>query len=295
MKNSAVTIGTFDGLHSGHRKLIEKLLAVSRRHGLKSVVVAFATPVKKVSGLLTTVEEKTALLKKFAVDEIQILENTPDIINQSASSFFEEFLCKNLNAKHIVVGENFAFGKGREGNVRWRRKKGALTGVRVDVVRPVKKSGRIVSSSVIRELVASGSIKKAGSLLGRHYSISGRVVSGRGLGRKLGFPTLNLSVEKGKLLPTGIFAGYVEAGKELFPSAVFIGRRSTVTDMGEIFPEAHLLDYNGIWKAKNVTVHLTARIRNEKKFKSVEELTAQIAKDVSAVRRALQPCRKRGK
>jgi riboflavin kinase/FMN adenylyltransferase len=285
MKSSAVTIGTFDGLHAGHRKLIEKLVNVSEKHGLKSVVVAFSSPVKEVSGVLTTLDEKVKLLKAYEIDEILLLENTPDILNQSAASFFDNFLHKRLNTRHLVVGENFAFGKGREGNIHWLREKGALKGIRVDVVRPVRKFGRVVSSSMIRELLANGDTEKAAGLLGRFYSIDGKCVSGQGLGRKLGFPTLNLSVKPGKLLPVGIFAGLVEAGKELFPSAIFIGRRSTVSNNGLIFPEAHLLDFKGDWKKKDITIHLLSKIRDEKKFRDVNELVENINKDVVAARR----------
>ncbi|MBN1622590.1 MAG: bifunctional riboflavin kinase/FAD synthetase [Endomicrobiales bacterium] len=287
MRHSIVTIGTFDGVHRGHQYLIKRLINVSRKKKLKSILITFASPVRKVPGVLTLKEEKVRLLRQYNVDKIIVLPNLRKVLRQKAKSFFENYLCRKLNMKHLVVGNNFAFGRNREGNVSWLRNVAKVNGVELSVLNNFRLNGDIVSSSVVRDYVSKGSIDKANRLMGRRYKIEGMPVRGKGLGRKLGFPTVNLKTDRNKLLPNGIFAGYVYNKKNKYPCVVFIGYKSTLKYSGGLVIEAHLLNYQSQWRKQLTTLHLYKKIRDEKKFANVDKLKKQIALDVKKAKNIL--------
>jgi riboflavin kinase / FMN adenylyltransferase len=283
---SAVAVGTFDGLHVGHRYLINKLIEVSRKKKLKSVIVALSSPVRRGTPVLTSLGEKLALFRQFPVDEVIVLRTGPEVTGLPAKIFFEEFIAGQLRAKHIVVGRNFAFGHNREGDIGWLKREGRKTGIAVDAVSPLKSGGEVVSSSRIRALLHEGGIGAANSLLGRPYSITGKPVKGYGLGRKLGFPTVNLSVEPCKLLPPGVFIGVTKgAGRNLYPSVVNIGVRPTFFDGQNKLLEIHLLGFSGKWAAGETTLYMLKHLRSEKKFPNRKFLVNQIARDVEKAKR----------
>jgi riboflavin kinase/FMN adenylyltransferase len=281
MRPSAVAAGTFDGLHIGHRYLINKLISVSRKKKLKSIIVTLSAPVRHNTSLLTSLDEKLILMKQFPVDEIIVLHTGPEITGLPAKTFFEAFLMKRLAARHIVVGKNFAFGHNREGDISWLKRECRKTGTVIDAVSPVKSGGEVVSSSRIRALLHEGNLASANSLLGRPYTITGFPVKGIGIGRTLGFPTVNLSVQPCKLLPMGVFAA-VTRGRDgrLFPSVVNIGVRPTFFNKETKLLEIHLLGFAGRWPAVDTTVYLLKHLRAEKKFGGRKALISQIAKDV---------------
>lgn len=281
MKHSAVAVGTFDGLHIGHRHLLDKLLSVARAKRLKSVVVTLSAPVRRGTPLLTTLDEKLALFKQLPVDEVIVLMTGPEITGLPAGIFFEEFIAGSLAARHIVVGRNFAFGRNREGDIEWLRREGRKTGIAVDAVEPLKAGGEVVSSSRIRALLHEGGVTAANRLLGRPYSVTGTPVRGFGLGRKLGFPTVNLSVHPAKLLPPGVFVGAARGrGKGLFPAVVNIGVRPTFFDGQNKLLEIHLLGFSGKWPKAETTLYMLKHLRAEKKFRDKGSLVNQIARDV---------------
>jgi riboflavin kinase/FMN adenylyltransferase len=220
-------------------------------------------------------------MKQYAVDEIIVLHTGPEITGLPAKTFFETFLMQRLAAKHIVVGRNFAFGHNREGDIAWLKRECRKTRTVLDAVSPLKFGGEVVSSSRIRALLHEGGLDAATALLGRPYSISGLPVKGMGIGRTLGFPTVNLAVKPCKLLPMGVFAA-VTRGKDgkLFPSVVNIGVRPTFFDKETKLLEIHLLGFTGRWPEVNTTVHLLKHLRAEKKFSGKKELIEQIAMDV---------------
>lgn len=285
MKNSAVAIGTFDGFHLGHRHLVRELAKIAGRKKLKCAVVALSRPVKPVPGILTTETEKAELMKQFPVDEIVLLPLSREIIAQSAASFFEDFLCGKLKMKHLVVGSDFALGRGRQGDTRWLKKECAKKNTGITIVEPKRYHGKTISSTLIREYIKGGDLEAANRLLGRFYHFEGGPEKGRGFGRKIGVPTVNLKVAGGKLLPTGVFTAMIGVGNDLWPAVINIGIRPTFFSEGETVPEAHIFGFSGRWPKAKTDVYLCSALRREKRFSSVTKLKEQIQKDITRAKR----------
>jgi riboflavin kinase/FMN adenylyltransferase len=279
-KKSVVTIGTFDGVHKGHRLLIDKTLSLAEKNKLKSIVISLEKPVKKVKGLLTTCNEKLEEIKALGVDEVVVINVPSEILTYTPDKFFDEFLLDGLNISEIVCGPDFAFGKDRKGNIDWLKKKAKNKNVKVNIVKYLNSSKQI-SSSYIRTLLEKGDVKNATKLLGRPYSFSGIPFRDKGLGKKLGFPTVNLKVNSDKLIPKGVYISLITQKDRIYPSVTSIGTRLTFNRGGKIIPETHILNFDGIWKKALTKVILLKKIRNEKKFKNIQALKAQILKDIA--------------
>ena len=289
MKNSVITIGTFDGVHKGHQAILNKVVEAAEKENLKSIVLSFESPVKQVSGLITTTEEKVNLLASFCVDEILLLPVTKKILSTTAEDFFETVLVKQLKAKHIVVGYDCTFGKDRKGNVAWLKKNVKKYGITLTVINPVKVKNKIVSSSKIRELITKNNIKDTNKMLNRIFSFTGKHVTGNKIGRTLGFPTVNIKTDDTKLLPKGVFACMVSDKKNnMYCGVLNIGIRPTV-DLKEhnLSVEIHLLNFSGVWKEKNPVVYIYDFIRKEKKFKNIELLKQAIKKDTDFTKKLM--------
>ena len=289
MKNSVITIGTFDGVHKGHQAILNKVVEAAEKENLKSIVLSFESPVKQVSGLITTTEEKVNLLASFCVDEILLLPVTKKILSTTAEDFFETVLVKQLKAKHIVVGYDCTFGKDRKGNVAWLKKNVKKYGITLTVINPVKVKNKIVSSSKIRELITKNNIKDTNKMLNRIFSFTGKHVTGNKIGRTLGFPTVNIKTDDTKLLPKGVFACMVSDKKNnMYCGVLNIGIRPTV-DLKEhnLSVEIHLLNFSGVWKEKNPVIYIYDFIRKEKKFKSIELLKQAIKKDTDFTKKLM--------
>ncbi|MCX5778333.1 MAG: riboflavin biosynthesis protein RibF [Elusimicrobia bacterium] len=284
MNDTAVAIGTFDGLHRGHRSLLQSLQVIARRRHLRSVVVALERPVRAVPGVLATVEEKQELLTQFSLDEVIIVPVDDALIKQSAITFLNDFLSETLHARHIVVGRNFSFGHARHGTVDWLRDNGKDLGIQLSVVAPVCYHRAVISSSRIRTLLLRGQVSYANKLLGRLYSFEGMPERGRGVGRTLGFPTINLATAPGKIIPRGVYLCCASQGGLWLPGVINIGTRPTFNIAETIVPELHLLDFSGVWEDKPTRVYLMKHIRNEIRFKNKAELMNQLAADVLAAR-----------
>lgn len=309
LKQRAVTIGVFDGVHMGHRALIGRLISEARNRSLTATVITFANHPQSVLNppsppLLTTVEERLELLAELGVDETVVLPFTIELSRLTAEQFCREILVGKLACKLLVVGDDFALGYRREGTVAKLKELGAQLGFEVIVVSSVTSEGIRVSSSEIRQLLLQGDVERANELLGKPYRIVGDVVKGAGRGRKLGFPTINLKVEPEKLLPRfGVYAGKVSVAQSdktnfalptshpaqhSFDAAAYIGQRPT---FGETEPavEAYLLDFNGVVpEGTKVTLELVAFIRPDQKFDSADALIEQMNRDVQAVREKLK-------
>jgi riboflavin kinase/FMN adenylyltransferase len=280
MEKSCVAIGTFDGVHKGHQGLIEEVLRISRKKGLKSVIVALSKPVRRVSGFLTELKEKREILDRVPADEVYILPVNRALINMSARDFFDKFLIGKMGARHLVVGKNFAFGHGRHGDIAWLKRNCPAADIRLAVKSFSCSHGKVISSSRIRTLLHQGRIEFASKLLGRLYSFEGTHIKGRGLGRKLGIPTINLQVFQAKLLPLGVFLVTLEAGGKFFPGIANIGTRPTFFKHGGVVPEINLLGFCGRWKNRKVRVYLLKHLRKERRFSNVNELKKQLNKDM---------------
>jgi riboflavin kinase/FMN adenylyltransferase len=297
LREHAVTVGVFDGVHRGHRSILDIVSAEALRRGIDRAAVTFdphpdQVVRAKTVPLLTTIEERVELLKQNGMDRVEVLEFDNDLRETPHEEFVRRFLVENLGCKYLVIGPGFALGKGRAGTSGAISDLGAEMGFESRQVDPVLVGGRPVSSSWIRELIRDGGIDEAARLLGRPYGLRGEVVTGAGRGRKLGFPTANLGLPKGKLCPgPGTYAGIVWVRGTWRPAAVNIGYRPTFRDLpaGELTIEAHILDFKADLVGERVDLLMLSRLRDERHFGSKEALMEQIEKDVAQVRRIAAP------
>lgn len=292
-KPVVLTIGTFDGVHRGH----QRLLAVARRRAValkgEVLAVAFDRPPRLFFSpvpppyLLTTPAEKEGLLNQFGADRVETMGFSEGLARLTAEQFFTRFILKRWNAAEIVVGFNFCFGRGREGDVRSLASRAKSEGILVHGVGPVRDRTGVVSSGRIRPLIAASRFAESHALLGHGYSLEGAVVRGRAVGRRLGYPTANVEVSEEKILPSGVFS--VTA---ILPTGV---DRKGVLNVG-VRPtfrvrsprrsvEVHLLDFSGDLVGRRLRLFFQKKIRDEKKFPSVSALVRQIREDERSARR----------
>jgi riboflavin kinase / FMN adenylyltransferase len=297
---SAVTIGAYDGVHLGHRHLIGRLRQLASERALRSVVVtfdrhpAFVVRPESAPSLLTDLDQKLELLASTGVDETIVVQFDEARANETAKEFVLEVLVGALNARLVVVGQDFHFGHGRKGNVALLAEMGARLGFEVvGLGLEADSSGEVVSSTRIRRALADGDAPTATRLLGRHHEVRGIVVHGAGRGgARLGFPTANVDVPPEIALPSpGIYAcWYRRPEGSIHPAAVSLGYRPTFAGDGGEPPvlEAFLLDFEGDLYAQPARVSFVDRIRPELRFDSVDQLAAAIGDDVVRVRRTLE-------
>ncbi len=286
---AAVALGTFDGLHLGHRAVIAALLSVAAREGLQAVAITFDPhPLTVVAPpgepfLLTTMEERTDLFAQAGVDALLIVRFDAGLRDVHGAKWLE-MLTERLRARHMVASSSHAFGHRREGDATMLRDWALTRGIGVTVVPPVSNGGAMISSSAIRERLRAGDVQTAAAWLGRWYSIRGIVTPGDGRGRVLGVPTANLRVSPQKVVPgPGVYAAYASVGGRTHMAAVNVGVRPTFGTGGPGV-EAHMLDVDLDLYAQTVEVAFVSRLRDEHRFSDTEALKAQMAADIVAVR-----------
>ncbi|MEJ2542518.1 MAG: bifunctional riboflavin kinase/FAD synthetase [Calditrichaceae bacterium] len=285
----AVTIGTFDGLHLGHKKIIEKLNSIAREKNLCSTLVTFDPHPKIVLkqsddfhiSILTTLDEKKELLAKAGIDRVIIIRFSREFASQSYEQFVKNILIEKIGAQAIVVGYDHAFGKNREGNFNNLKVLSKKYQFELQKVDPIKIEGEIISSSLIRKAIGEGEVDKASHYLGRYYSYSGKVVPGDSRGKQLHFPTANIyNDNQNKQIPaSGVYAVDVKYKDSIFKGMLNIGNRPTFGLKGEYTIEVHIHNFNKDIYNENLTVLFKKRLRNEKKFDSVDALIAQLEID----------------
>jgi riboflavin kinase/FMN adenylyltransferase len=290
---TVATIGNFDGVHLGHRAILDRVRQRTRELGGQAVAVTFNPhPVKVLRPdvnlpLLTTQEQKLKLLAAAGLDAVVVLPFSLEFAALPAREFVKQYFCERLRAREVVVGHDYCFGRGREGNIDLLREMGALHGFTVQVVWAVEVQGAVVSSSLIRAMVRLGKVTEAGHLLGRPYGVAGRVVQGKGRGAKLlGVPTANLLTPNELLPASGIYATWVRRGDAIFPGVANIGTCPTFNN-AELSLEVHLLDFSDDLYGEPLEVQFVSRLREEQRFPSIEALAAQIHTDIAAARQAL--------
>jgi riboflavin kinase / FMN adenylyltransferase len=295
---SVLALGTFDGVHLGHQQVIGSAVAAARERGTRSVAVTFephplevlrpsAEPV-----LLTTLEERLALLSGLGLDVTLVIPFDQVFSRTPAQVWMDEILARRLQARSVHVGSSYTFGHLREGTARRLREWGRERAIAVTLVPAVLIDGEPVSSSRIRGALHEGLVDEAARLLGRDYSLRGRVEAGAGRGRTIGFPTANLAVDSPrKILPReGVYATIVEAGGRRYGGATNIGRRPTFGGIG-LSVETYLLDFSGGLVGTPVVLHFVRRIREERAFPGPDALARQIDRDVAEVRELLAAVR----
>lgn len=301
---TAVTVGFFDGVHRGHRAVFRRTVHAARERGLVPVAVTFDRHPREVltpgrePPLLTTFERKAALIEAAGIEAMVVLEFTDRFSRWSPEEFVRRVLVDGLRAGHAVVGTNFTFGHRAAGTIEALTDLGAAHGFTVEGVGLLRLEGRPVSSSSIREALAAGDLAWPETALGRRYVVDGRVVPGAGRGAELGFRTANLDVWRRLLLPgRGIYAGRAYHAEDAFVAAISVGTNPT---FGEepLHVEAHLLDFEGDVTGEPLAVEFWARLRDEVRFDSPEELARAIAEDVQRTRevvgREVTPARPKG-
>lgn len=283
---SVVCIGTFDGVHLGHQEVIRQAVLLAQSRELPCVVVTFdrhpaavLSPDRKPPAL-ASLEENLAQFDELGTSATVILPFNLELSETPAADFLQGILVNILRASCLVVGHDFALGKGREGTGEWLSRR-----IETIVVPPVAIGGLRVSSSDVRQAVLTGDVERAKLLLGRPFSLHGVVVGGQKLGRELGYPTLNLARSFDQALPTdGVYAGSCRTAFGIFKAAISIGMRPSVDDSGMRLIEAYLLDYPGdSLYGRDVTLHFSKRLRGQERYESLEALKDQIAHDVAAV------------
>jgi riboflavin kinase/FMN adenylyltransferase len=289
---TAVTVGNFDGVHLGHREMFRRLIGRARDLGGRSVVVTFRPHPLKVLNpsyplrLINTYEEKETLIEASGVDTLLVIPFDRDFAALSPEEFVGEVLVKRLGMKHLVVGYDYGFGRDRQGNATLLRNLGESLGYTLELLDPIGSGATVYSSTSVRRMIEAGDVAGVVAVLGRHFSLAGKVVHGHHRGRGLGFPTANLRTEKELIPRDGVYAVKVRVGEQLLDGACNIGCNPTFGDTERAI-EVFILDHGEELYDQEVRLYFMERIRDERAFAAKEELIAAIAGDVARCREIL--------
>jgi riboflavin kinase/FMN adenylyltransferase len=288
---AALTVGNFDGVHLGHQAMLAELKRVAARLAVPACVLTFEPHPReffapdKAPTRLTSLREKLELLASCGVDHVHICRFNYRFAQTTAEDFIEQIVARGLNARWVLVGDDFRFGARRAGSVVMLKQAAPQLGFEVEAFPSVLLDGERVSSTALRQALAAGELERARRLLGRPYSISGRVVRGDGLGRKLGFPTANVQMKHNRPPLTGIFAVELHGvARGPVQGAASLGVRPTIRRNGAPVLEVHLLDFHENIYRRHVRVEFLAKLRDEEKYADLATLTRQIALDVENVK-----------
>lgn len=294
LRSSVVTLGVFDGVHLAHRKIIKKTIQRARELGSKSVLLTFEkhpkrTTHKKAPPILTTTTKKIALLRELGPDVLVLINFNKKFASLSAQSFIEKVLVKKFKAKEIIIGHDYGFGKGKEGNGALLKKEGEAFGFKTRVVSPLKINGKRISSTVIREVIRKGDILSARKYLGHDYSVIGRVEGGKKIGRTFGFPTANLNCFNEVVPKEGVYAVRIKMDGRWYNGACSI-TSPTFDRPGKptLNPEVFIFDFKKSIYHKVMELFFVKRIRDSRKFPDVPALVAQIKRDIAKIKKILQ-------
>lgn len=286
LEKTVVTIGTFDGIHIGHQKILKDLIETAKKENKKSVLLTFFPHPRMVLQkevtiqLLNTIEEKSSLLEKMGLDYLIIHPFSKEFSRLTALDFVRDILVNQLNTSRLIIGYDHHFGKNREGNIHQLKEYSSLYDFNVEEIPAQDIDNVSVSSTKIRNALQEGSLKTANNYLGYNYMLNGTVVNGKSLGGKIGFPTANLEVnETYKLIPkTGVYIIKTVIDSVLFYGMMNIGFRPTVSGKDQTI-EAHLFNFNKDLYGKNLRLELLYFLREEKKFDSIDDLIVQLKLD----------------
>ena len=284
-KGCVLTIGNFDGVHLGHKRVLEKVKARGRELGLPTVALVFEPQPKEffdpegAPARLSSLSEKIELLQEEGLDALVCTAFNNRFRALSAEAFVQQVLVQGLNVKALIVGDDFRFGCDRSGDYQYLVNAGTTSGFTVEDTRTVEQEGERVSSTSIRDELEQGELAKAASLLGREFSISGRVAHGQKLGRTLGVPTANVILKRIKTPLIGVYAVQVHTGMGIFNGVANIGMRPTVGALKPIL-EPHLFDFSGDLYGQRIKVVFKKKMRDEKRFNGIEELKTAIYQDI---------------
>lgn len=287
----AVTIGSFDGVHLGHRRIISTLVEKSRKMNLECALITFEPHPQLVLGrrgpveILTTLQEKLEIIGNLGIDTVIVLEFNRQLASYPPEEFVNHILLEKLNMKALVIGYDHHFGKDRAGNTELLSKLAESAGYDFTVVPELRVNGSPVKSTIIRNELKTGDYGAAVKLLGYNYIVSGKIVKGHGIGKTLGYPTINLDVPPVKLLPKkGVYSAVAKFDGSSHRGMAYIGERLTFDDVS-LSVEMNLFDFDGKVESEEVNLELIEFIRSPEKFNSAENLTSKIRKDELEIRR----------
>jgi riboflavin kinase/FMN adenylyltransferase len=291
--NTVITIGNFDGLHLGHQKIIEAVIRRSEELKGTSMVVTFDPhPVKvlapeKEIKMLTTFKERARILDAIGIKVLLCINFTREFANFSPDVFIEDILVKKINAKEIVIGPDYAFGKNRKGTTELLKKRGLELGFRVKVVKSVEIDGDVVSSSKIRSLLSMGQVFEASTFLGRAYTIEGNVIRGAGRGEKLlHIPTANITTPNELVPKEGVYAVRIGIKGSFFDGVANIGKKPTFGDADTGY-EVHIFNYTGNLLGEHLRIYFIDWVRDQRSFPDAASLEKQIRNDIEHARKVL--------
>jgi riboflavin kinase/FMN adenylyltransferase len=287
-KPTIVTIGTFDGVHLGHQKILSRLQQLKKKYGLNTVVLTFEPHPRKILfpqqtdlKLITLIDEKLDLLENYGVDVAVVYPFDKDFSNIEPRKYIEDVLLKSLKVKYLVIGYDHKFGKDRSGDMKVLEQYAPELGYEVEEINSLDIDNIAISSSKIRHALENGDIQLANSYLGHEFFINATVVHGKHLGRTLGYPTANLKIESGdKLIPKiGVYFVEVKVDGLLYYGMMNIGYNPTTDNDMLVKPEVHIFDFHGELYGKTIRVNFLKYLRDEKKFNGLEELTQALHND----------------
>jgi riboflavin kinase/FMN adenylyltransferase len=293
LKNPVVTIGNFDGVHLGHQAILKKVIEKAHETGGVSVVYTFDPHPLKVLDperffpLITTREEKEKVIEWTGIDVLVREPFTKEFAQLSTDAFVSDVLCNQIHAKEVFIGPDYRFGKGRTGTTDLLKCLGEGCGLKVEVLENVEVEGKEVRSTMIRNCVLEGEVSEAAKFLGRSYTLRGKVVKGKNLGKKLGIPTANIEPEKELYPRSGIFAVKVIIGGNYTQGVMNIGANPTFPDKSFSL-EVHILDFDRHIYGSKMEVVFIEKLRDEKKFNTPELLVAQVKKDIIHARKIFE-------
>ncbi len=288
---TSTTIGNFDGVHIGHKRIIKAVKEKARQGELTPCIISFHPHPQKVLRnidvpLLAPMIERLKLLEREGVDLVVCYTFTKEIAKISAEDFVSDVLVGKLNVRHLVVGQDFSFGSKRQGNINLLKIMGEQHDFDTMVIDPARIDDEVVSSTAIRNLIREGNVKKAERFLGYNFSIDGRVKIGERRGRRIGFPTANLDTDWDVLPKVGVYATLAHVDGAVLNSITNVGYRPTFGN-NELLIEIHVLDFNKDIYDKRIRIEFVDRVRDERKFNGAYALVQQIKKDVQNVKRLL--------
>ncbi len=288
---TVATLGTFDGVHIGHRKILEFVVSKAKQTGQEAVVLTFDKhPVSVIRPdvtprLLTTLEEKLEIFEKSGIDSTYILAFTKKIAETTAEQFIDKYLIGCLGMEYFVAGYDHGFGKDRNTAKEKLPEYARKFDFKLEILQPVTIERVIAKSSIIRDYVLKGKVESASLFLGKNYSFEGNIVEGRGIGKKIGFPTANMLQEnEEKIIPaSGVYSGWIKFENEKKDALIIIGPSPTF-DLEEELIEIHIPDFTGNLYGKSVRIGFVERLRDIKKFESLEKLIQQINNDIEKLK-----------
>ena len=289
-QRSVVTIGSFDGVHLGHQAILNQVKAVAAELGLPSVVMTFEPqPQEFFSGerapaRLMRLREKVEALFEFGVDQVLCLQFNRELRNLTAAEFVRSVLVDGLVTRHLIVGDDFRFGCDRSGDFKMLAEMGETYDFAVQDTETLEVDGQRVSSTLVRQILEQGNFERASQLLGKPFTITGRVVYGQQLGRELGFPTANVQLNRYSAPLSGVYAVLVNIDGAVYQGAANVGLRPTVGDLLKPILEVHLLDFEADLYGRRIEVEFVTKIRDEEKFTSLDKLIESIQRDVKQIR-----------